>query len=378
MHGRVLVAEDDAAVAELLRACLGQSGYEVLVVADGPAALAAVAADPPDLILLDVVTPGLSGYDVVQQLKASDETQFIPVVLLTGLTSAEDKERCLAVGADDFIVKPFSPAELLIRVRSLLRLGRLHQDLADNNRELQAAYETARESEAKYRALIHDAQDALFLIDPPSQKILEANRRARELCGYENDDLIGQPLSLLSPGDGWPDLIARVIAEGRVSVEGSATIRCKAGEIIPVEIHLSLASHHLGEPLIQALMRDQRPRRQLEQERNKSERLAAVVETAVTVNHEINNPLFVITSNVEGLRRSLFDADSGIREKLERISEACRRIQRFTQQLSTVIAPVSKQYLPGLKMLDIQQSVSTRDEAGGDSAEESDGDTSEP
>ena len=77
----------------------------------------------------------------------------------------------------------------------------------------------------------------------------------------------------------------------------------------------------------------------------------------MTVNHEINNPLFVITSSVDGLKRSLFDADSGVRDRLERISEACRRIQRFTQQLSTVIAPVSKEYLPGLKMLDIQQSV---------------------
>ena len=109
--------------------------------------------------------------------------------------------------------------------------------------------------------------------------------------------------------------------------------------------------------MIQALLRDLRPRQQLESERNKSERLAAVVETAVTVNHEINNPLFVITSSVDGLKRSLFDANSGVRDKLERISEACRRIQRFTQQLSTVIAPVSKEYLPGLKMLDIQQSV---------------------
>ena len=110
-------------------------------------------------------------------------------------------------------------------------------------------------------------------------------------------------------------------------------------------------------------MRDLRPRRQLEAERNKSERLAAVVETAVTVNHEINNPLFVITSSVEALRRSLFDADSSVREKLDRISEACRRVERFTQQLGSVIAPVSKEYLPGLKMLDIQQSVAVKAEA---------------
>ena len=283
---------------------------------------------------------------------------------MTDRRSAEDEGRCLAVGADDFLTKPFTPTEMLIRVRSLLRLGRLHQDLADNNQELQSAYETARESEAKYRALIHDAQDALFLIAPKTATILEANRRARELCGYDNDGLIGQSAALLSPDEGWMALIARVVAEGRISVEEGGALRCKDGEIIPVEIQLSLANHHLDEPLIQALLRDLRPRRQLESERNKSERLAAVVETAVTVNHEINNPLFVITSSVDGLKRSLFDADSGVRDKLERISEACRRIQRFTQQLSTVIAPVSKEYLPGLKMLDIQQSVTAQSPPG--------------
>ena len=347
-------------MADLLRVSLSQAGYEVRLVSEGAAVLKFIAADPPDLLLMNVLLPGMSGHEVTRRLKASDETRLIPLVIMAGETNTQDRDRCLEAGAEDFITLPFSAAELLIRVRSLLRLGRLHLDLEDNNRELQAAYETARESEAKYRALIYDAQDALFLLDPVNATILESNRRARELSGYDDDDLIGQPVSMLSPGDGWSGLISRVIAEGRVSLETDCALQCKAGEVIPVEIHLSLASHHLGEPLIQALVRDLRPRRQLEEERDRSERMSAVVETAVTVNHEINNPLFVITSSVDGLRRSLFDADSSVREKLERISEACQRIQRFTQQLSSVIEPVSKEYLPGMKMLDIKQSVAAK------------------
>ena len=367
MHGRILVAEGEPDTADLLRASLSQAGYEVRLVPDGAAALTAAGGDPPDLILMDVTVAGVDGSEITRRLKASDETRLIPIIVLTSRMDAEDGDRCLEVGAEDFLPKPFSTAELLIRVRSLIRLGRLHQDLADNNRELQAAYETARESEAKYRALIHDAQDALFLLAPGTATILEANRRAREMCGYDSDDLIGQPITMLSPGDGWTGLIARVIGEGRASIEEGSTLKCKAGEVIPVEIHLSLASHHLGEPLIQALVRDLRPRRQLEEERNKSERLSAVVETAVTVNHEINNPLFVITSSVESLQRSLFDSDSGVREKLERILEACQRIQRFTQQLSTVIEPVTKEYLPGMRMLDIRQSVAGKADAASES-----------
>ncbi|MBV9848826.1 MAG: response regulator [Armatimonadetes bacterium] len=374
MHGHIVVAEDDEATADLLRACLTQAGYEVTVVTDGQAALEAVTTDRPDLILLDERMASRAGHEVARRLKASEETRFIPLVILTSGSGSEDKERLLEVGADDLITKPFHSTELLIRVRSLLRLGRLHQDLMDNNRELQAAYETARESEAKYRALIQDAQDALLLVDPSSATILEANRRARELSGYDEDDLIGQTASMLcseGAAGNCQALIARVMTEGRAIAEGDGTLRCKGGEDIPIEIHASLANHHLGKPLIQALIRDLRPRRQLESERNKSERLAAVVETAVTVNHEINNPLFVIISSVESLQRTLFNADSGVRDKLERISEACRRIQRFTQQLSSVIAPVSKEYLPGLKMLDIQQSVAAKPDADA-------GDTHEP
>ena len=352
-------------LADRLRAPLAQAGYDVEVAANGQAVLDRVTTDLPDLILLDVALPGVDGREVVRRLKTSDETRFLPIIILTG-SGQEEQEAGLAVGADDFLAKPFHPAELRLRVQSLLRLGRLHQDLADNNRELQAAYETARESEAKYHALIQDAQDALFLIDPPTGIVLEANRRAQELSGYDGDDLIGQPATMLCPKGSngyWPGLIARVIAEGRTSLEDDCTLERKDGEVIPVEIQASLASHHLGEPLIQALIRDLRPRRQLEEERNKTERLSAVVETAVTVNHEINNPLFVITSSVEALQRTLFDAESGVRDKLERISEACRRIQRFTQQLGSVIAPVTKEYLPGMKMLDIQQSVVKSDAA---------------
>ena len=231
MHGCVLVAEHDDVQADLLRVALTQAGYEVRTVQSGQAALDALDAGPPDLILMDAALPAVDGYEATRRLKASDEARFIPVVILTDRSSAEDEARCLEVGADDFLTRPFNPTEVLIRVRSLLRLGRLHQDLADNNQELQAAYETARESEAKYRALIHDAQDALFLIDPKTATILEANRRARDLCGYDDDDLIGQSAALLSPDAGWLDLIARVVAEGRISVEegGIAAVQGRRG-----------------------------------------------------------------------------------------------------------------------------------------------------
>jgi PAS domain S-box-containing protein len=357
LHGRILVATSDPAIAEEFRVVLTQAGGEVSVVQEGRHVLEAVQAKMPELLFLDMGLCDQDNATLCQQIKSEEETRYLPIVILIG--DGAQPETSLLSGADDFLRRPILPVELILRTKLLLRLGRLHQDLTDNNDELQAAYETARESEAKYHALIQDAQDALFLIAPATATILEANRRALELSGYGEYDLIGQPVVILcekGTEGHWPEMVARVTVQGRASLEDS-TLRCKNGEILPVEIQASLASHHLGEPLIQILMRDLRPIRQLAAEQGKADRLAAVVETAVTVNHEINNPLLVITSSVEILQQTLFEAESGVREKLERISEACQRIQRFTQQLTSVITPVSKEYLPGMKMLDIQQSV---------------------
>ncbi len=363
LHGRVLIAVHDPAAAEEMRLVLTHAGAEVSLARDGQGALDAVAAQAPELLLLDVALADPDSAAVSCLLKAQEATRYLPVVILIG--DGAEPERELASGADDFLRHPIHPTELVLRVKLLLRLGRLHQDLADNNSELQAAYEAARESEAKYRALIHDAQDALFLVAPDTATILEANRRALELSGYGEYDLIGQPALTLcdqGPQGQWTGLLHRVTTEGRAAIEDGTLLR-KDGAVIPVEMQASLANHHLGEPLIQVLMRDLRPARQLAAERGKADRLAAIVETAVTVNHEINNPLLVIASSVEGLQQILYNADSSVRDKLERIDEASRRIQRFTQQLTSVIAPVSKEYLPGMKMLDLEHSVAATDSA---------------
>lgn len=357
LHGRILIAVGDVGRAAAMRTILAQAGAEVRLAQTGRAALNALTPEAPDLLLLDIGLPDIRSAEMIRQIKMTDETRYLPVVVL--IEEADDPEHCLKDGADDFLKQPIAPAELILRVKLLLRLSRLHQDLADNNRELQAAYETARESEAKYRALIQDAQDALVLINPLTSTILEANQCARDLSGYLDDDLVGQPVTMLcadSTQTSWDKILQEVTSVGHVSI-ADGILRCKNGELFPIEIQASLANHHLGEPLIQVLVRDIRPRQQLDAERTKSERLAAVVETAVTVNHEINNPLLVITSSVESLQRALFESDSSVREKLERISEACRRIQRFTQQLTSVIAPVSKEYLPGMRMLDMEQSL---------------------
>ncbi len=114
----MLVVEDDLTVAEVVLAYLKRAGYEVEHAPDGATALAAAARDWPDLVVLDLMLPGIDGLEVCRRLRATGE---VPVIMLTALGSENDRVIGLEVGADDYVTKPFSPRELTLRVRSVLR-----------------------------------------------------------------------------------------------------------------------------------------------------------------------------------------------------------------------------------------------------------------
>lgn len=115
---KILAVDDDLELRGLIGFALRQAGYLVIEAADGPAALAAFAREQPDLIILDVNLPGISGFDVCRRIRAEATT---PILLLTVRSSEEDQIHGLDLGADDYLTKPFSPRTLLARVRAILR-----------------------------------------------------------------------------------------------------------------------------------------------------------------------------------------------------------------------------------------------------------------
>jgi len=117
---RVLVADDDADIRDPVEFKLTAAGFEVAAVADGQAALDHVLADPPDLVVLDLTMPRTTGLEVCAALRDSPATAGLPIILLTARAQEADITRGLVSGADDYVVKPFSPAELLGRVRAVL------------------------------------------------------------------------------------------------------------------------------------------------------------------------------------------------------------------------------------------------------------------
>ncbi|MBL8794942.1 MAG: response regulator [Planctomycetia bacterium] len=117
---RVLIAEDDPQGAELLEAYLGETPYDVQRAADGEEALAKVAAWQPDLLLLDVMMPKISGFEVCKRLRAEPATRGTAVLMVTALDQQSDVDRAVEAGANDFVTKPINKKELLRRVRALL------------------------------------------------------------------------------------------------------------------------------------------------------------------------------------------------------------------------------------------------------------------
>ena len=124
-QGRVLVIDDNPHNLELVTAQLRETGVKIATAGSGTEGLAAVHTDPPDVILLDIMMPGMDGYEVLRRLKSDESTKGIPVMVLTALQERTDKLRALELGASDFLPKPVDRAELLARVRTLLDLRRL-------------------------------------------------------------------------------------------------------------------------------------------------------------------------------------------------------------------------------------------------------------
>ena len=168
---RVLVADDNADMREYLARLLRTAGYQVTTVTDGQAALDAARADPPDLVISDVMMPCLDGLGLVAALRADARTAAVPVLLLSARAGQEASIEGLRAGADDYLVKPFSAAELLARARASVELARFRN----------------RESQFR-RTLIDSLQEGFFLTDQEGT-ILEANQAFLALVGHSPDGL---------------------------------------------------------------------------------------------------------------------------------------------------------------------------------------------
>lgn len=211
---KILVVDDVAVNVQLLTTYLSSVGYNVIAARDGQEALEKIPECSPDLILLDVMMPKFNGFEVCERIKNDEATRIIPVIMVTALNEIEDKIRATEAGADDFVSKPFNKLELLTRVKSLLRIKELHDQLNAKVKELEQAKERLRQ------LAITDGLTGLYnhryLKEHLEQELYRASRHLSEVSAVMIDidhfkkynDTYGHPA-----GDALLSAVARLLKE---------------------------------------------------------------------------------------------------------------------------------------------------------------------
>jgi PAS domain S-box-containing protein len=211
-RARVLIADDNADMREYLTNLLRNSGYHVGEVVDGEKALKVIRAEVPDLVISDVMMPGMDGLQLVAALRAESRTAAVPVLLLSARAGQEASIEGLQAGADDYLVKPFAAAELLARVRANIELARL------------------RNHQSRWRtALVDSLQEAFFVCDEDGA-VVEMNNAFTEILGYGPE---GLPYPAMHPW--WPDVDTDPEAHGLVAIAFEQMLRSNQGAFaVPV------------------------------------------------------------------------------------------------------------------------------------------------
>ncbi|WHM35660.1 response regulator transcription factor [Streptomyces sp. BPTC-684] len=188
-QSRILVVDDDPTVAEVVTGYLERAGYEVEHVGDGPAALRAAGARRPDLVVLDLMLPGMDGLEVCRTLRSAGP---VPVIMLTARGDEDDRVLGLEIGADDYVTKPFSPRELVLRVDSVLRRSRAAARPGPPVRHaglvLDPAARRAVKQGAELALTLREFDLLAYLMGHPGEAVTR-ERLMREVWGWEFGDL---------------------------------------------------------------------------------------------------------------------------------------------------------------------------------------------
>lgn len=333
---KILIVDDEVPNLRLLELFLKHGGYNsYLSLNDSRQVLSAYQEFQPDLVLMDLMMPHLSGVAVMEQLRPLTEGTYLPVVVLTGDVSPKSRRRALAAGAKDFLTKPLDGAEVLLRIRNLLETRFLYQRLqrrADRRIQEQAA-------------LLDQANDAIMVRDR-ADRIVFWNQGAERLYGWSAAEAVGRVAGELLYKGPSPDLaeaIRRVVAGG--SWEGELRQVTRGGRPIVVASRWTLVRDEEGRPTSQLVINtDVTDKKQLETQLAQAQRLEAVGLLAGGVAHDFNNLLTVILGYSEVALRSLGQAGPA-RELIQEVRKAGVRAAALTRQLLAfsrrqVLAPV--------------------------------------
>ena len=233
----ILIVDDEPQNLKLLETLLQSEGYTTTSAGSGEEALAAVVESVPDLILLDIMMPGMDGYQVAKILKGKSASARIPIIMLTAMVDRNARLAGLNAGAEEFLTKPVDRAELWMRVRNLLRL-KAYGDFLQNHTEILERQVRARTADLqRFRTAMDATADAILLVKRSTMQFIEVNDAVCAMLGYTRAEL-----SVMSPEqiktvsrEELEGLYDRIIAGGNGDELGETQLRRKDGTVVLVE-----------------------------------------------------------------------------------------------------------------------------------------------
>jgi len=337
-RGLILIVDDNEANRDVLALRLKRAGYDVDMAENGHQALEMMRAQAFDLVLLDIIMPEMDGYQVLERLKADPELRHIPVIVVSVLDDLGSVVKCIQMGAEDHLSKPFNQVLLKARIDATLEKKRLQaQEQAylrlRLEREKEAAEEALRGSEERYHALFERVPVGLYRSTPDGE-LLDANLALLQMMGFSDCQAFAQASKIDAYMDPENRRRFRTLMERKGAVRNfEAQLHRSDGAPIWVKVDTLAVSDGNGEVLYyEGSMEDITERKRMEEQLRQQERLAAIGQLAGGIAHDFNNLMATILLSAQ-MALGKPDLHPDVMRYLETILAESRRAAKLVQQM---------------------------------------------
>ena len=286
--GDILVIDDTPENLHLLSAMLTAQGYKVRSVTKGSTGLRGAQAAPPDLILLDIKMPEMSGYEVCQYLKADERTRDLPVIFISALDDVLDKVKAFAIGGVDYITKPFQVEEVLARIENHLTIRRLRLSLQKQNSQLQQEIRSRQQAEEKFAKAFRSSPHPIAIATFLERRFIDANSSFLKMSGYSLEEVVNHTAAELNLGvtqEMYDNALQKLLETGALHNQ-EFEFRTKSGEVRIVLLSIELIDLS-GTQCALNIINDITERKRLEDE------------FISLVSHELRNPLTSLIGSLD-------------------------------------------------------------------------------